>query len=145
MWRRVYLLLALVRLYFALSPSYLHPDENFQGPEVIAGQIFSYPVKLTWEFTSDNPIRSVFPLWPVYGLPMLLLKWIWIGNGQGGEFRAGGLGYPRAGGKTQASEFGDTAGRLIICDVDVPGAYLFEFVGDDFGGVESGADTEDCG
>ncbi|KFY27083.1 hypothetical protein V491_01050, partial [Pseudogymnoascus sp. VKM F-3775] len=85
MWRRVYLLLALVRLYFALSPSYLHPDENFQGPEVIAGQIFSYPVKLTWEFTSENPIRSVFPLWPVYGLPMLLLKWIWIGNGQGGE------------------------------------------------------------
>lgn len=49
------------------------------------GQIFSYPVKLTWEFTTEHPIRSVFPLWPVYGLPMLLLKWIWIGNGQGGE------------------------------------------------------------
>lgn len=38
MWRRTYLLLILVRLYFALSPSYLHPDENFQGPEVIAGK-----------------------------------------------------------------------------------------------------------
>lgn len=37
MWRRTYLLLLLVRIYFALSPSYLHPDENFQGPEVIAG------------------------------------------------------------------------------------------------------------
>lgn len=37
MWRRSYLLLLLVRIYFALSPSYLHPDENFQGPEVIAG------------------------------------------------------------------------------------------------------------
>lgn len=37
MWRRTYLLLALIRLWFALSPSYLHPDENFQGPEVIAG------------------------------------------------------------------------------------------------------------
>ena len=37
MWRRVYLVLLVVRLYFALSPSYLHPDENFQGPEVIAG------------------------------------------------------------------------------------------------------------
>jgi hypothetical protein len=33
----VYFLLILVRVYFALSPSYLHPDENFQGPEVIAG------------------------------------------------------------------------------------------------------------
>jgi hypothetical protein len=37
MWRRTYLFLVLVRLWFALSPSYLHPDENFQGPEVIAG------------------------------------------------------------------------------------------------------------
>ena len=37
MWRRTYLLLLLVRIYFAISPSYLHPDENFQGPEVIAG------------------------------------------------------------------------------------------------------------
>ncbi|KAI3338897.1 GPI mannosyltransferase 4 [Ustulina deusta] len=85
MWRRTHLLLVLVRLWFALSPSYLHPDENFQGPEVIAGQIFKYPVRLTWEFTSDHPIRSVFPLWPVYGLPMLLLRWLWIGNGNDGE------------------------------------------------------------
>ncbi|KAJ2907196.1 GPI mannosyltransferase 4 [Zalerion maritima] len=114
MWRRTYLLLVLVRLWFALSPSYLHPDENFQGPEVIAAhglhidmqkpylgdsfpqlpppfptkhgsQIFSYPVRHTWEFTSDHPIRSVLPLWPVYGLPMLLLRWLWIGNGNDGE------------------------------------------------------------
>ncbi|KAK5664148.1 hypothetical protein OQA88_363 [Cercophora sp. LCS_1] len=85
MWRRTYLFLVLVRLWFALSPSYLHPDENFQGPEVIAGQIFSYPVRHTWEFTTEHPIRSVFPLWPVYGLPMLLLRWLWIGNGNDGE------------------------------------------------------------
>jgi phosphatidylinositol glycan class Z len=50
-----------------------------------SGQIFSYPVKLTWEFTSDDPVRSVFPLWPAYGLPMLLLKWLWIGNGNDGD------------------------------------------------------------
>jgi hypothetical protein len=37
MWTRIYLTLLLVRLYFALTPSYIHPDENFQGPEVIAG------------------------------------------------------------------------------------------------------------
>lgn len=37
MWRRSYLLLVAIRLWFALSSSYLHPDENFQGPEVIAG------------------------------------------------------------------------------------------------------------
>ena len=39
MWRRTYLGLVLLRLYFALSPSYLHPDEHFQGPEVIAGEL----------------------------------------------------------------------------------------------------------
>lgn len=38
MWRRIYLALVVVRLYFALSPSYIHPDEHFQGPEVIAGE-----------------------------------------------------------------------------------------------------------
>lgn len=35
-------LLLLVRLWFALSPSYLHPDENFQGPEVIAGEFYHW-------------------------------------------------------------------------------------------------------
>ena len=97
MWRRIYLLLLLVRLYFALSPSYLHPDENFQGPEVIAGlslcpasdlvanaqrspgQVLSYPVHHTWEFTAENPIRSIVPLWLVYGIPMLILRSLWGG------------------------------------------------------------------
>lgn len=40
MWRRTYLLLLVIRVYFALSPSYLHPDENFQGPEIFAGWFF---------------------------------------------------------------------------------------------------------
>jgi len=39
MWTRTYLLLLVVRIYFALSPSYIHPDENFQGPEVVAGTL----------------------------------------------------------------------------------------------------------
>lgn len=38
MWRRTYILLLLVRIFFALRPSYIHPDENFQGPEVLAGK-----------------------------------------------------------------------------------------------------------
>jgi len=45
------------------------------------GNIFSFPHHLTWEFTSDKPVRSVFPLWPVYGLPMVVLHWIWSGIG----------------------------------------------------------------
>lgn len=43
MWRRTYLLLLLIRVYFAWSPSYLHPDENFQGPEVFAGMFLMLP------------------------------------------------------------------------------------------------------
>ncbi|EXJ83746.1 hypothetical protein A1O1_07372 [Capronia coronata CBS 617.96] len=83
MWRLVYLVLLFVRIYLALCPSYLHPDEIFQGPEPIAGYIFSYPSQQTWEWTSSHPIRSVFPLWPVYGLPMILLKWIWAQDEDG--------------------------------------------------------------
>ncbi|KAE8144756.1 putative alpha 1,2 mannosyltransferase [Aspergillus avenaceus] len=76
MWK-IYLLLLLIRVYFALSPSYIHPDENFQGPEVFAGRILSYPSKEPWEFTTDNPIRSVFPLWPIYGASISFIKWLY--------------------------------------------------------------------
>ena len=48
-----------------------------------AGEVFSYPVHKTWEFSNARPIRSVFPLWPVYGLPMTLLSWVWPDNGRG--------------------------------------------------------------
>ena len=54
MWRRTYLLLLLVRLYFALQPSYLHPDENFQGPEVIAGESYSHVCLLLFIDDSDH-------------------------------------------------------------------------------------------
>lgn len=37
MWRLIYLFLLFVRVFLALCPSYLHPDEIFQGPEPIAG------------------------------------------------------------------------------------------------------------
>ncbi|KAL4909479.1 hypothetical protein BDW74DRAFT_174682 [Aspergillus multicolor] len=81
MWRRTYLLLLLIRVYFALSPSYIHPDEHFQGLEVVAGRILSYPSRLPWEFTSERPIRSVFPLWPIYDVPISLLKWFYTETG----------------------------------------------------------------
>lgn len=48
MWRRTYLVLLLIRVYFALSPSYIHPDEHFQGLEVFAGKRFVYE---TWVAT----------------------------------------------------------------------------------------------
>ena len=46
---RTYLLLLAVRAYFAFSPSYIHPDENFQGPEVFAGEFYiKPPVMSVW-------------------------------------------------------------------------------------------------
>ncbi|EPS38378.1 hypothetical protein H072_7890 [Dactylellina haptotyla CBS 200.50] len=74
--RRLYLCLALVRLYLAISPSYIHPDEHFQGPEVVAGEHFGWKVTRTWEFTSATPIRSYVPLLGVYAMPMTLIQWI---------------------------------------------------------------------
>ncbi|KAI5303638.1 alpha 1,2 mannosyltransferase, partial [Ascosphaera atra] len=76
MYRRAYLLLLLVRVYFALSPSYIHPDEHFQGPEVLAGHIFDFPSTPPWEFTSATPIRSIVTPWLLYGLPMTFTKWL---------------------------------------------------------------------
>lgn len=45
------------------------------------GRVFSYPVHETWEFTSEYPIRSTFPLWLAYGWPMYILRWLWEGFG----------------------------------------------------------------
>ena len=44
------------------------------------GEIFSFPNHLTWEFSSTNPVRSIFPLWPVYGISMEVLRWLWTGT-----------------------------------------------------------------
>ena len=92
MWKLAYVALLAVRLYFALSPSYIHPDEHFQGPEVVAGtcfllasklcadslpgELFNWHSQRTWEFTSAQPIRSFFPLWVVYALPMKTASWL---------------------------------------------------------------------
>lgn len=59
MWRRTYLLLLLIRVYFALSPSYLHPDEHFQGPEVFAGRFHLLTS------TGYTPISTATQLWLV--------------------------------------------------------------------------------
>jgi len=49
---------------------------------ILTGHTFSFPMTKTWEFTSSAPIRSIFALWPVYGMPMLILRWLTEGLGQ---------------------------------------------------------------
>ena len=46
-------------------------------------QVFDWKAAATWEFTSNEPIRSFFPLWLAYGFPLTVLKWIWEGLGYG--------------------------------------------------------------
>jgi hypothetical protein len=55
MWRLLYLFLLFIRVYFALSPSYLHPDEIFQGPEVIAGRLQTRKMRIDADMASRIP------------------------------------------------------------------------------------------
>ncbi|NXN24090.1 PIGZ mannosyltransferase, partial [Nycticryphes semicollaris] len=66
MWARgLWTLLAALRACWCLLPQagYLHPDEFFQSPEVMAGDILNLQVYYPWEFLSSSPCRTVvFPL-----------------------------------------------------------------------------------
>ncbi|XP_053246909.1 GPI mannosyltransferase 4 isoform X2 [Podarcis raffonei] len=60
-WR----VLCMLRVGWCLLPQtgYLHPDEFFQSPEVMAGSILDLKVYHPWEFLPKSPCRTVvFPL-----------------------------------------------------------------------------------
>lgn len=77
----MYLALVSVRLLVALKGNgYLHPDEHFQAPEIAASDLFfgtgqppitpgstsststsSEPLR-TWEWTAQEPARSIVPV-----------------------------------------------------------------------------------
>src|SRR5258706_13962086 len=73
----------IARLLPAFIPSYIHPDEHFQGPQVIAALVFGWELPKTWEFTADRPIRSAASLWTVYAPVMYPWKYI-VGSNVGG-------------------------------------------------------------
>ncbi|KAM9007875.1 GPI mannosyltransferase 4 [Ara ararauna] len=63
--KELWALLAALRAGWCLLPQagYLHPDEFFQSPEVMAGDILNLQVYYPWEFLSSSPCRTVvFPL-----------------------------------------------------------------------------------
>ncbi|NWH65860.1 PIGZ mannosyltransferase, partial [Geococcyx californianus] len=63
--RALWALLGALRAAWCLLPQagYLHPDEFFQAPEVMAGDILNLQVYYPWEFLSGSPCRTVvFPL-----------------------------------------------------------------------------------
>ncbi|XP_056421303.1 GPI mannosyltransferase 4 isoform X3 [Hyla sarda] len=57
LWRA----LSFLRVMWCLAPQkgYLHPDEFFQSPEVIAGDILDLEINRPWEFQSAFPCRTV--------------------------------------------------------------------------------------
>ncbi|XP_078266418.1 GPI alpha-1,2-mannosyltransferase 4-like [Rhinoraja longicauda] len=61
----VWMVLGVVRVLWCLAPQtgYIHPDEFFQSPEIMAGDILNLKTFRTWEFNTSYPSRSVlFPL-----------------------------------------------------------------------------------
>ncbi|ANB12907.1 Smp3p [Sugiyamaella lignohabitans] len=73
-WRAVFVITFFLRVYLAISPSYIHPDEHFQGPEAVADKVFGWATKISWEFSSEAPVRSYVSVWLAYGLPMTIFQ-----------------------------------------------------------------------
>ncbi|KAF9981349.1 hypothetical protein BGZ75_007384 [Mortierella antarctica] len=78
----IYLLLLAFRIFNALSPGYIHPDEFFQSAEITAGNIFGLDVNIPWEYKPRLPCRSILIPAITTGIPYLLLK-TWIGTDPG--------------------------------------------------------------
>lgn len=73
------IILFSIGLWFAVQPSYLHPDEHFQSLEILCDKFYNYKGFVPWEFESKHAARSFIPLYIFYG-PLLcglrpLLKW----------------------------------------------------------------------
>lgn len=78
-----WIVLMTIRLFLNITGqrSYIHPDEFFQGPEVIAGHVFNCSdwMHHTWEFKFTNqsdPIRNIGIPFFFYGLPFMFLKFL---------------------------------------------------------------------
>ena len=74
----VYVSLILARLAFALfSTAYTHPDEYHQGVEVAASDIFGVTGSArAWEFTDENPVRSVASVELTAGIAYRVYKFL---------------------------------------------------------------------
>ncbi|XP_077343556.1 GPI alpha-1,2-mannosyltransferase 4 isoform X4 [Lithobates pipiens] len=59
--RMLWGVLCLLRVVWCLAPQrgYLHPDEFFQSPEVMAGDILDLDTNRPWEFLPAFPCRTV--------------------------------------------------------------------------------------
>lgn len=65
------LLIRVLCVFF--SHGYTHPDEFFQGPEIVSADFFSVHVQLPWEFDPTSPARSVLAPYSTSALPFAVL------------------------------------------------------------------------
>lgn len=57
--KKIYFTLLFIRFLFIFSYGYIHPDEFFQGPEVVTSNVFEIETTIPWEFASNEPIRTI--------------------------------------------------------------------------------------
>ncbi|SCU88573.1 LAMI_0D10594g1_1 [Lachancea mirantina] len=74
--KKLHFLGLLLGLFFALEPSYIHPDEHFQGLNIVLSKISSINSYIPWEFELQNGSRSYLPIFIHYGPVVVLNKYV---------------------------------------------------------------------
>lgn len=76
MYQILYIILLILRFVLTLLPQtgYIHPDEHFQYPEVVYGDLLHISSFHTWEFTCSEPIRSIAVPYVIVGIPSVILS-----------------------------------------------------------------------
>lgn len=57
---------SLGRIILSTQNGYIHPDEHFQGSSIVQAYLTGQDSDIPWEFTSENPARSLTPIFMVY-------------------------------------------------------------------------------
>ncbi|KAK6198139.1 GPI mannosyltransferase 4 [Scheffersomyces amazonensis] len=73
-WRYLLFVSIGLRFIFALSNSYIHPDEHFQSLQVLTNRVLNFSTSIPWEFSSSAPARSLGPLYLLYGPLLYFIK-----------------------------------------------------------------------
>ncbi|XP_055336637.1 GPI mannosyltransferase 4-like [Paramacrobiotus metropolitanus] len=66
--------IGILLLVVALQTGYIHPDEFFQNPEVVAADIFNISHFRAWEFNPHFALRSVSIPYLISGIPFTILR-----------------------------------------------------------------------
>lgn len=69
-----YALLFALRVVCCLLPGYVHPDEWFQSPEVMASRIFVVKGYVPWEYSPAFPCRSPTVAMLITGIPFFATR-----------------------------------------------------------------------